>query len=497
MADEIVVAVDDRASQHVIDALRTVADRVIGYPYAEPVDRPLPWLHRQASGDWLLTIDDDEIPSSGLIEALPDLVAATDVTHYWLPRRWLYPDETRYLDARPWCSDYQLRLVLNDLRLIRFPDETHWPITVLGPTRYLDVSLYHADCVLNSREARERKSRHYERLHPGKRISGLPLNEAFYLPERLSAPRTAPVPGGDVRLLRSVLDGGDPSPSASSSPLVSASREEVDRSWAGRTFAPAAYRARLDIVDPLDRMHAGEVLALAVRVENLGHEVWPWGFDGEPEIRLTYRWSSRGGDPVIAEELRTPMPADVEPGATCLVSMSVQAPGEAGLYTLTIDLVHEHVRWFDCAASVDVEVGPRRQMAVAGPLTEEDVARLAQISPELEPVLLIRESDSPPGRYSGRRAPSADAYLLDGVPPGRAAAGLISLRLARLIVAAHAVRRGRHPRLPRGGGAFLEAVAGADTLFLKEQDGGLRREQIVGSATKRAANTLGVRVRLL
>src|SRR5438093_666212 len=71
-------------------ALAAVADRVIRYPYAEPVDRPLAWIHSECRGDWVLTIDDDEIPSRGLLDALASLAAATDVTHHWLPRRWLY-----------------------------------------------------------------------------------------------------------------------------------------------------------------------------------------------------------------------------------------------------------------------------------------------------------------------------------------------------------------------------------------------------------------------
>src|SRR5262249_50732015 len=137
VADEILVALDDRADEATQSALAAVADRVIRYPYAEPVDRPLAWIHAECCGDWVLTIDDDEIPSRGLLAALPTLVEVTDVTHYWLPRRWLYPTADRYLDARPWRPDYQPRLVANDPRVLTFSDETHVPVAVLGPSRYL------------------------------------------------------------------------------------------------------------------------------------------------------------------------------------------------------------------------------------------------------------------------------------------------------------------------------------------------------------------------
>src|SRR5207302_578271 len=46
-ADEILVALDERADDAVLDDLATVADRISGYPYAEPVDRPLPWRYER------------------------------------------------------------------------------------------------------------------------------------------------------------------------------------------------------------------------------------------------------------------------------------------------------------------------------------------------------------------------------------------------------------------------------------------------------------------
>ena len=152
--DEIVVALDYRAGFDVASALSLVADRIILYPYAEPVDRPLAWLHSQAAESWVLTLDDDEIPSPELVQALPDLVRNPSVTHYLLPRRWLWPDASRFLDQAPWRPDYQLRLVQNDSRLLSFPDETHVPIQALGPAQYLELPLYHADCILNKRRAR-------------------------------------------------------------------------------------------------------------------------------------------------------------------------------------------------------------------------------------------------------------------------------------------------------------------------------------------------------
>jgi hypothetical protein len=484
--DEIVVALDDRAEPEVAASIAPVADRILAYEYAEPVDRPLPWLVRQCSGDWILIWDDDEIPSHAFLDALPGLAATGDVLGYWFPRRWLYPDADSYLAASPWQPDYQLRLVVNDLRLLRFPAEVHWQVASRGPTRYVEPPIYHADLVLGSLEARLRKAERYERLAPGKRVVGRPLNEAFYLPERAASAAQEPVPEEDRPAIASVLDvhevtGGPP-------PQISAgAREDIDRHWEGRELSPGAYRARLELRDEPWPLVAGDVGSLDVLVENLGDAVWPWGSDSRPEIRLTYRWWR--GDEVVAEGLRTPMPADLQPGATALVPLAVQAPLEPGRYRLAVDLVHEHVRWFECGFAVEIEVRRRRRLAVAG-LVELD--RLAELDPELEPLILAAEPERMRRRYSGAVAPGAETLLLPGLPDARLpAAAMLSARTARLVLAARRLRRGR---LPGYGAEFLEALASAETVLIVDE-GRRRRERWVARATGLAARVLGVRVR--
>src|SRR5439155_4625803 len=161
-----------------------------------------------------------------LLEALPALVHATDVTHYWLLRRWLWPDQGSSIAEHPWSTDYQLRLVRNDPLLLRFPSETHRPLEALGPHRFLRLPLYHADLVLKPFAEREAKARKYEALRPGKRIAGAPLNHAFHLPELRPGLRTEPLPEADRELVRTVLGAAAGSAAPGTRRVVARSTED-------------------------------------------------------------------------------------------------------------------------------------------------------------------------------------------------------------------------------------------------------------------------------
>jgi hypothetical protein len=449
VADEILVAVDDRAGRELEAALGGVADRLIRYPYAEPVDRPLAWIHAECRGEWVLTVDDDEIPSHALLDSLPELSRARDVTHYWLPRRWLYPTADRYLDTRPWRPDYQPRLVLNDPRVISFPDETHVPVAALGPSLYLAAPLYHADVLLNSFEAREAKALRYERLHPGKRVAGRPLNEAYYLPERTDPP-TREVPAGDLELIAGVLAGEAPAPAVPADVRV-ADREEIDRRWAGRSFGDSAYEGRLQLLEELPPLRAGAVEKVDLLVENHGGELWPWAGAGGPAIALGTRWLREGS---AEDGPRTPLPADLPAGGSQIVPLAVAAPREPGRCTLEVDLVHEHVRWFERRLRVEVDVLPLRVAAVLDPGSLDGLlALLAALEPEEEPLVITERPDELARSFAGRITPaSKDAAALVEVLDGA----------GRLIVPDELVREGRRRPL-------LAAVIAARRLGIPAQ----------------------------
>jgi hypothetical protein len=358
--DEIVLALDRTGNLEALEACADLADRRLTFDYHAPPCRNIGFLQDKCSADWLLRFDDDEIPSRALLDALPELVADRRPTHYGLSRRWLHPDPETYVLSAPWQPDYQLRLLRNVPGIWRFTGEMHDGAMVLGERRLVDLPIYHADLLLLDVDARRRKAEKYERLRPDHVAEGAPVN-AIYVPEDWEAVETAPVPGEDRAALQAVLapavasdsppGGGHPPPGVPHFTL-----EHIDSFNTNRTVGEGAYRARLEFVRPVVRVAPGITREQEVVVENQGDEVWPWGPDATPPIFLGYRWRAAASDEVLGEGPRTPFTERVPPGASSLQKLIVEVPAQPGRYVLEADIVHEHVRWFDCAARLEVEV---------------------------------------------------------------------------------------------------------------------------------------------
>ena len=487
VAAEIVVAVDDRIDTALLGPLVEVADEVVLYPYEDPVDRPVGWAHALCRGDWILWLDDDELVSKRLLAELESLVRAPEMTHYWLTRRWLYRDARSILDDVPWYPDYQLRLVRNDPALLWFPGITHWPIEAIGPHRYVEAPLYHTDLLLNPLERRREKSSRYERLLPGKRVGGLPLNHAYYLPEDRTEVALAPVPEEDALQIEAAL-AGDPWGERTAQPggLRHATRAEVDSHWHGRPAAPALYQARLEPLRERFSLAARETRALDVRVTNDGTHTWPPGTLGSPQVSVSYRWHAPDGTVVVADGLRTPFPHTVWPGEATLVPVDVTAPGQPGPYVLELDLVHEHVRWFGTPVTLSVDVAPQPLVLLAG-ADERTLADLAAAVGEAVPGVEPAHVGAAIGNDGYRSVPGARRYVLEG---GGASRPATLWRAARLLLNARRLRRGGRPTVAD---EFLGPLAEVGLVLDLGREQG-RRERFQHRAAMRAARTLGIPV---
>jgi len=481
-ADEIVVAVDSRSDPAARADVAAVADRIIVYPYADPVDRATPWLFAQSRCDWVFSIDDDEIPSLGLLDALSDLLADADVAHCSFPVRWLYPDTSTYLDDWPWEPHYAARLLRNDGRTARFTDEMHRSILTAGPGRFVPLPLWHADALLRSTEERLAKAARYERERPGQRIAGRAFNYAFYVPELRTDPPLAPLPPEERTHVEAVL-GARSSTGAPRARIEEASRDEIDRYWP--VSAPAAQDGRVELLSSAPAaLFAGEERTIDVRVHNTGRAAWPWGRDGVPEVRVGSCWFD-GGNELGELEIHTTFPAPLAPGREDLVPAHVRAPDEPGDYRLSFRLVQQHVRWFGAAAEFDVTVVPQRRLAVVGDdEAASEIARVLATLPELELVRLRRAPSSRPIGYP--EAPDGRAFLFDDAPSGRLPfAAVLLWRSLRL----------RIGPTPAGAVELVDTLRRCELLVVAGTEGpDERRERWALAALERTARSVGLPV---
>jgi inositol phosphorylceramide mannosyltransferase catalytic subunit len=344
VAAEVVIACDDRVDPVWRAAYEGLADRVLPVRF-EYLERHLAQLHDACTAEWALRVDTDEIPSAALVAAVAALESPAQVDAYAIPRRWLAPDTSGWLDEAPWHPDTQLRLVRRTPAL-RFSGELHSSAEPGAGVPVLDAALYHLDCALVAREQRLRKTTVYEILRVGQLTDGgLPMY-AYYDPERFATRAPVPVPAADRATLDAALRaaGHDGLP-----PVADAAREPRP---AAATPDEAAGEARVELLERDLRVFAQHPRRLLVRVTNTGAET----IRAAAPVNLGTR--VRWADGEAQEGPRTPLPCDLAPGAVVDVVAQLAPLGRAGAATLELDLVHEGVRWLGAVAAVEVVAGP-------------------------------------------------------------------------------------------------------------------------------------------
>ncbi len=116
---------------------------------------------------------------------------------------------------------------------------------------------------------------------------------------------------------------------------------------------------------------AGGTYDVPVVLKNTGAATW--NATGPNLVDVSYHWSDAAGNTVIWDGTRTPLAANVEPGASANVTLKVGTPPGPGTYTLTIDPVREGVGWFASLGSapyrVPATVGALRYAAAFGAMS--------------------------------------------------------------------------------------------------------------------------------
>ncbi len=170
-ADEIVVVVDARSTDRTEEIARRYTDRVFVRPWSGYADQKR-FAERQATHEWIFSLDADERVSPQLRQAIEEL-KRTGPRHdgYRVARRAWYLG--RWIRHCGWYPDYQLRLYRRD-RAQWVGEYVHESVRVQGSVGTLRGELWHL--------TRRSLSEHHEVLN---RYTTLAAEEAFAQGKRI------------------------------------------------------------------------------------------------------------------------------------------------------------------------------------------------------------------------------------------------------------------------------------------------------------------------
>lgn len=468
VAAEIVVAVDESVSVEHLGALERVADRVVRAEFTYPLEANLQWLHGLATGDWVLRLDSDDVVSDELLALLATPGWDAGITHAFLQYRWLWGAPDQVLDQAPWWPDPVLRLIRNQPGLARFPHGAHEVPQVAGPSRLLDVALYHLDLLLHDAEARAAKATAYEHQNPGHRTDrGWSVSATYYLPEAIDPPpRTAGVPTGDAAAIAHVLAGRDAPAEEPSGPL----REQPVVRAADRTNPPpdgGTVAVRVLDHEPIALVE-GRSAIVSVGVRNVSERTLDP--QREPADQVGGRFIDHGGFQT-GFELRAPLPGPLPPDHETIVRLPLPAWAPADALFVEAGVVQDGIGWHESLARVRLTRQPGRRILVRTGVStfphlgddliaREVLAAVARHLPDVVPVLLAHPTDGLAERFGCEVAQSPVALA----PPRQRGAEL-GRRSRDLVNQARLFARGQEPSDPKVAEA-LEPFRTASALVL-------------------------------
>lgn len=315
--DEVIVLIDQkRATLGTVARAEKVATKVVLTNRDNWYEPDRFSLLADCKSDWVFILEyDEQLSPEWQQDGWHQLLEKTDLTHFWIPRRWIVPGQ-RYIRTDPWWPDFQLRLFRNNLKGTTFPARLHDTIYVPGPSAcFRNLAIHHHVLWLCPRTTRETRMRYYEQLRPGGTLG------YYYLYED-HAPAEATLPEViELDLQREVIRMEKLLPEEVSKILlnVSAVPREVK--------ASAMFWLRARVSNGLDR---------AIRA------VVPH------PVRLAYHWLEKSTrEMVVYEGLRSGFFPGLEAKTAGRYDMTLLAPDQPGEYILQTTMVQEGVLWFE------------------------------------------------------------------------------------------------------------------------------------------------------
>jgi hypothetical protein len=315
--DELVIFIDtNRVAPEAESRAEKVASRVHHHKAETWYEWDLGAMARACASDWVFIIErDEELSPEWRQPQWRQILESTDLTHFWIPRRWVVPNE-QYIAADPWWPDSQLRLFRNNISGTVFPTRLHDQIQVPGPGgHFSNLALHHHVLWMCSRETREKRMRYYEKLRPGGAL------DYFYLYED-HAPQLAELPPPvKLEIDREVVQ------------MEKLSREQMAQIDFELTRVPR----EMD-VSAVNWVEAKVTNNTAATI----YAVPPY------PVRLGYHWLDKAtGRMAIFEGARTTILPGFAANTTSKCRMTVVTPDQPGDYILQTTLVQDGVCWFE------------------------------------------------------------------------------------------------------------------------------------------------------
>ena len=164
VSDEVIFAVDDRVPLQHLRQLRRLNVRIILHKFEESIENSFS-IYREATSDFVVRFDADELPSDLLLAEISNLREhGSDCSGYLIPRAWVVDDGASFINSYPWFPDMQSRVVRTNARLRTYPLKIHEPILPEGRICSFTGVIYHFDLVLRTLNERKEKVEHYRNI---------------------------------------------------------------------------------------------------------------------------------------------------------------------------------------------------------------------------------------------------------------------------------------------------------------------------------------------
>jgi len=126
--------------------------------------------------------------------------------------------------------------------------------------------------------------------------------------------------------------------------------------WVATQYVPYGYAARIEVVERPHRATPQAPLRVRVRITNTSPESWQWSRSRAQGVKLGLRVRRSEGEEWREFDRADSLPGTVEPGETLEIEHRFLAPATPGRYELKLDLVDEHVTWFEDQGSTPLVV---------------------------------------------------------------------------------------------------------------------------------------------